>query len=94
LADIALTIHANQGFPGGCRAKKELTAIVQSVNKPKEADSLARPATSEQLPPVSLQWNITYAATLDTFRSRAEHLLEELNRRGGKFRLRGLVTNE
>jgi transcriptional regulator with XRE-family HTH domain len=82
LADVALTIHKNQGFPGGCPAKIGLTAFVRSVNKPVAEDSLAHPASNQQLPPVSLRWKITYAATLEKFRKRAEHLLAEQERNG------------
>jgi transcriptional regulator with XRE-family HTH domain len=82
LADVALTIHKNQGFPGGCPAKNVLAAFVQSINKPMGDDSLGHPAKKEQLPPVSLRWRITYAATLERFRQRAEDLLHEQARRG------------
>jgi transcriptional regulator with XRE-family HTH domain len=78
LADVALTLHKHRGFPGGCPAQSQLTALVRSLTKPKRKDDLGRPTTGGQLPPVSLRWNITYAASLETFRKRAEHLWQEL----------------
>jgi len=77
LADIALTIHANQGFPGGCKSTGALEEFVRIVAKiePGLDDSLGLAVGTEPLPPVSRRWKIHYPASLETFRKRAEHLL-------------------
>jgi hypothetical protein len=74
LAAVVLAIHQGRGFPGGCPARRELARLERSVPRPQETDSLGRPAGQERLPPVSRQWNITYPASLATFRRRAEEL--------------------
>ncbi|HKI35527.1 MAG TPA: hypothetical protein VKA46_26965 [Gemmataceae bacterium] len=74
LADVAQTIHTHHGFPGGCVNPRTLSALWRRAKRPSEPDSLGYPADQESLPPVSRRWNITYAADLDSFRRRAEHL--------------------
>jgi hypothetical protein len=75
LADIMLTIDRNQGFPGGCVARKEVARLVRSTKPPETPDSLGRSCDgSGPLPPISKRWNIAYPASLAVFRKRAEHL--------------------
>jgi transcriptional regulator with XRE-family HTH domain len=76
LADVAQTIHTQHGFPGGCVSPRKLSAVWRRAKRPAEPDSLGYPTNEASLPPVSRRWNITYAADLDTFRRRAEHLHE------------------
>jgi transcriptional regulator with XRE-family HTH domain len=75
LANIAWTIQTNEGFPGGTRNALQFEALCRNIQPPETPDSLGFPALDEALPPVSRRWNITYAADLDVFRGRAEHLL-------------------
>jgi transcriptional regulator with XRE-family HTH domain len=75
LADVALTIHRNHGFPGGCREQRRLELFVEWAAPWAEADSLGYPADGrESIPPVSKRWKITYAAGLHRFKERAEQL--------------------
>jgi transcriptional regulator with XRE-family HTH domain len=76
LADVAQTIHTQHGFPGGCVNPRKLSALWRYTKRPAEPDSLGYPSDEASLPPVSRRWNITYAADLETFRRRAEHLHE------------------
>lgn len=82
LADIALTIHGTQGFPGGCRSPHVLENFINLVasSESSMADSLGYLERNETLPPVSLRWKIKYPAPLETFRERAEHL-QQLRRK-------------
>jgi transcriptional regulator with XRE-family HTH domain len=75
LADIALTIHRGEGFPGGFVDPSPLAKFrVRTKPRPKP-DDLGYPVASDaELPPVSRRWNIRYAADLERFRSRARHL--------------------
>jgi transcriptional regulator with XRE-family HTH domain len=76
LADIALTIHHGQRFPGGLVDPLPLLRFVKRTKPRPQQDDLGRPAASdEELPPVSRRWNIRYAAGIDTFVHRAAHLL-------------------
>jgi transcriptional regulator with XRE-family HTH domain len=72
LADIALTIHQGQGFPGGCNVPR-LEAYIRLVS-PEAEDTFGFTRGAESLPPVSLRWKVRYPASLDTFRDRAERL--------------------
>jgi transcriptional regulator with XRE-family HTH domain len=78
LADVALTIHRNEGFPGGCSGRRELERYVRWWSKhptqPAREDDLGRPARSDELPPVWRRWKITYDAPLSAFAERARHL--------------------
>jgi transcriptional regulator with XRE-family HTH domain len=77
LAEIALAIHEDQGFPGGCPQQKQLEDFVEwasePVNRPVREDSLGYP-TRVNLPPIWKRWRITCDASLATFRDRAKHL--------------------
>lgn len=73
LADIALTIHKDQGFPGGCPNWGCLEGLSE-VGYPGNEDSLGFAESEEQRPPVSLRWKMGYPAPLTAFRERAERL--------------------
>jgi hypothetical protein len=74
LADVTIVLD-RQEFPGGVAAAHRLSDFLAGAQPPETADSLGFPATpSDTLPPVSRRWNITYAASLDTFRQRAAEL--------------------
>jgi transcriptional regulator with XRE-family HTH domain len=82
LADIALTIHRNQGFPGGCHEQRRLELFVEWAFPRAEDDGLGHPVDDvKKLPPVSKRWKITYAAGLSRFKERAEQLRTLLQRR-------------
>src|SRR5262249_14538591 len=85
LADVALTIHRNEGFPGGCPQRRQLEAYVRWWSKhptqPARVDDLGRPAEGSDLPPVSKRWKITYDAPLSAFVERARHLQSLRERR-------------
>lgn len=82
LADVALTIDRNTGFPGGIDARPDLARFVARVkpndkDRPssRELDDLGRPSTEGRLPPVWRRWHINYAGGLASFRDRATQLL-------------------
>lgn len=76
LADVALTIHRTYGFPGGFVEPTRLSAFVARAKPRPGQDSLGHPAAGDdELFPVSRRWHITYAADLETFHRRANHLL-------------------
>ena len=75
LADIAITIHRNHGFPGGCTSLPTLETYIRLVTLPTEVDSsLEFPEIAESRPPVSRRWKIGYPAQLASFQKRAESL--------------------
>jgi transcriptional regulator with XRE-family HTH domain len=78
LADVALTIHRTQGFPGGCPSRRTLEEFRRPLSartRPQpQADDLGRPAGAGTLPPAWRRWKITYAAPLTAFIDRAQHL--------------------
>jgi len=76
LADVVLTIARAHGFPGGCVDPLSLSEFLRRVPAPEEEDDLGRPSAGSRLSPVSKRWRVTYAADLDSFRQRAERLLE------------------
>jgi|GEM_PF-1876094 len=76
LADIALSIDRQAGFPGGCR-KGPLERFLQQVDLPGESepwDDLGACATNPSTSPLWRRWRIAYDADLSQFRQRAEHL--------------------
>jgi hypothetical protein len=85
LADVALTIHRNDGFPGGCPQRMELEVYVRwwsrHPTQPARADDLGRPAEGDALPPVWKRWKITYDAPLSAFAERAQRLQSLRERR-------------
>lgn len=76
LADIAITIHHHQGFPGGCPCLLDLEAFVADIRKDRDLsdDSLGFQGDLGQRPPVTLRWKMGYPAPLAAFRERAERL--------------------
>ena len=74
LADIAITIDDSRGFPGGCLGRQSLEAFIKRIPVPKKADSLGYVDKTGRLSPVSKRWNITYPASLEVFRLRAQAL--------------------
>jgi transcriptional regulator with XRE-family HTH domain len=94
LADVALTIHRNDGFPGGCPQRRELERYVwwwsKHPTQPAQEDDLGRPAVGDDLPPVSKRWKIKYDAPLSAFVERARHLqsLREQRRLTSNFSTR------
>jgi transcriptional regulator with XRE-family HTH domain len=76
LAEAALRIHERRGFPGGLVDSAVLSAFAANTRPSQECDSLGRPTLDGDLPPLWKRRNITYAADLETFRHRAEHLQE------------------
>ncbi|WP_406701344.1 helix-turn-helix transcriptional regulator (plasmid) [Singulisphaera sp. Ch08] len=76
LADIALAIDRQSGFPGGCRKgpleRFLLQAKLPGASEPWE--DLGKPATERSTSPLWRRWRIAYDADLSQFRQRAEHL--------------------
>lgn len=73
-ADIALTINAGQGFPGGISNIMWLEKIVREVGYPRDEDPLGFADFGAKRPPVTIRWKIGYPAPLASFRERAERL--------------------
>jgi transcriptional regulator with XRE-family HTH domain len=77
LADIALAINRQAGFPGGCR-KGPLGRFLRDADLPGESeqpwDDLGKPAAVPSTSPIWRRWRIAYDADLSQFRQRAEHL--------------------
>jgi hypothetical protein len=98
LADVALTIHRNDGFPGGCPQRRELETFVRWWSKhpiqPVRADDLGRPGEGDVLPPVWKRWKITYAAPLSAFVERARHLHSLLEQRRSPANLSTQASDE
>lgn len=76
LAEVVLALERMGGFPGGCAAKEDLAAFVKGVKEPPAGrwDDLGRPTDTAPASPLWKRWRINYAATLATFRQRAEAL--------------------
>ena len=74
LAEIALTVERNEGFPGGLVSGDELTEFLNRVDRPDKADDLGHPGESDAVHRVWKYWRIGYGADLATFRDRAIHL--------------------
>jgi transcriptional regulator with XRE-family HTH domain len=76
LADVALAVDRQSGFPGGCR-RGPLELFLRSAEPPGEAealDGLGAPAAAPPASPIWRRWRVAYDADLDRFRDRAEHL--------------------
>jgi transcriptional regulator with XRE-family HTH domain len=76
LADVALALDRQAGFPGRCR-RGPLERFLRATELPGDSaawDDLGRPAAGTASSPVWRRWRITYDATLSQFRERAEHL--------------------
>jgi hypothetical protein len=82
LADVTLAIDKQGGFPGGCRkeALVRFTHLVASPDADRDSwDSLGRPVAKLPSSPLWKRWRISYDASLDEFKERAEHLDELRN---------------
>lgn len=77
LADVALALERQGGFPGGCPGKESLAKFVKLIKKPPfdRWDSLGHSSPEPPASPVWKRWRINYAADLETFRRRAKSLL-------------------
>jgi transcriptional regulator with XRE-family HTH domain len=76
LADVALAIDRQAGFPGGCH-KGPLERFLRNTDLPAETEpweDLGKPAAEPSTSPLWRRWRITYDAELSRFRQRAEHL--------------------
>lgn len=76
LADIALTIDRQKGFPGGCY-REPLERFVKAVELPPDGaewDDLGRPAQRKPTSPLWRRWKVDYDATVSQFDRRAKEL--------------------
>jgi transcriptional regulator with XRE-family HTH domain len=75
LADVALSLERQRGFPGGCR-KGQLEKYLKAVGPPAGDawDDLGRPADSPPRYPAWRRWKINYPATPERFEERAREL--------------------
>jgi transcriptional regulator with XRE-family HTH domain len=78
LADIALAIDRQGGFPGGCPGKEDLLKFVRRIKPPPpdQWDDLGRPGGKPPTSPLWKRWRISYAAELADFKRRAEGLAD------------------
>lgn len=77
LAEIALTIDRQRGFPGGCD-REPLERFLKGIAFPAEAtawDDLGRPGKVPPDSPLWRRWKVSYDATLETFEQRAKELV-------------------
>jgi len=99
LADVALTIHRTDGFPGGCPQRRELEKYIRLWSKYAESlltreDDLGRPAEGNALPPVWKRWKIRYDAPPSAFVERARHLHSQRDRWGSPSEFSPRPSNE
>jgi transcriptional regulator with XRE-family HTH domain len=76
LADVALAVHRQKGFPGGCR-RAPLERFLKTVKSPSPGaawDDLGRPSKSLPPSPLWRRWKVSYGATADDFERRAREL--------------------
>jgi len=76
LADIALTIDRQKGFPGGCH-RGPLERFLKAVKLPTQGarwDDLGRPSNDQPASPVWKRWKVNYGAKIDDFKRRATEL--------------------
>jgi transcriptional regulator with XRE-family HTH domain len=76
LADVALTIDKQKGFPGGC-LRKPLERFLRITRLPPEGagwDDLGRPHEDKVRSPVWRRWKIGYAGRIEDFKRRAQEL--------------------
>lgn len=91
LADVALTIDKNFGFPNGCAGRKHLEQFLRKAARAKllrrqqppgfSFDDLGRPARDGPVLPLWKRWGMNYAADLTQFRDRALQLVAFRDRR-------------
>jgi transcriptional regulator with XRE-family HTH domain len=94
LADLAVTINHDRGFPGGCRGKEDLVEFIRRVPLPQGTDDFGDPSPEELSNPLWKRWKITYVGSgiIDSFRQRAIQLhsiRQEQERRAKWSRLEG-----
>jgi transcriptional regulator with XRE-family HTH domain len=77
LADIALAIDRQRGFPGGCRRDSLERYLKRVACPPQDApwDDLGRPGDVPPASPLWKRWKVSYDASVDTFERRAGELL-------------------
>lgn len=76
LADVALAIDRQKGFPGGCR-RAALLRFLKAVKLPLKTaawDDLGRSAGDKPTSPIWRRWKISYEASITDFERRAEEL--------------------
>jgi transcriptional regulator with XRE-family HTH domain len=79
LADVALAIDRQGGFPGGCKkdALDRFTRIVRPPSPERKTwDSLGRPTQAVPKSPLWKRWRINYEAKPAEFEARAKQLNE------------------
>jgi transcriptional regulator with XRE-family HTH domain len=84
LADVALAIDEQGGFPGGCRKESlaRFTRLVSLAETNRDAwDCLGHPKEPLPSSPLWKRWRISYDAGLDEFKERAKQLDEHRNQR-------------
>ena len=76
LAEVALAIDRQSGFPGGChRGPLERFVLAVELPDPSAAwDDMGRPTAERPNSPLARRWKIAYGAAQDQFRGRAEAL--------------------
>lgn len=94
LADIALALERQGGFPGGCPGKESLETYVEVTKKPTTDrwDDVGRSGLTPPNSPLWKRWRISYAGELNLFRQRAEDLVSLASAEGWPIpvRQRGL----
>lgn len=88
LADVALAVERQQGFPGGCR-RGPLERFIRIVGLPPQGaawDDLGRPAESPSSSPVWRRWKTSYGAEMKDFTRRTQALASahDLERKAAK----------
>ncbi len=73
LADVALAIERQKGFPGGCRRRQLERFLKRIPLPPQEApwDNLGRLAEGPPTSPVWRRWKISYGVKIEDFNRRA-----------------------
>jgi transcriptional regulator with XRE-family HTH domain len=77
LADIALAIERQGGFPGGCEEEpleQFLKRLTKGPKKPYGWDDLGKPTSGPLTSPIWKRWSIRYDASLEQFEQRARLL--------------------
>jgi transcriptional regulator with XRE-family HTH domain len=90
LADVAVAIDRQGGFPGGCR-RDPLQRFLKAIKLPLEAttwDDLGRPSGKNPISPIWKRWKIGYGATIADFKRRAEEL--DSARKGNEEAIRNI----
>jgi transcriptional regulator with XRE-family HTH domain len=77
LADVALAIDRQKGFPAGCRrgSLERFVAMVRVPPRGSPYDDLGMPSDGTPTSPIWRRWKIRYGATLDDFARRARSLV-------------------